>query len=87
VGKKNTLICWESNSDPSVVQLILCCGIIIAQCVRKYCALRLRYVDLVVSIEVAVAVCCCSLYSVVNTFRPHGVYILRGLSSHQSGAL
>jgi hypothetical protein len=23
----------------------------------------------------------------VNTFRPHGVYILRGLSSHQSGAL
>jgi hypothetical protein len=22
-----------------------------------------------------------------NTFRPHGVYILRGLSSHQSGAL
>jgi hypothetical protein len=23
----------------------------------------------------------------INTFRPHGVYILRGLSSHQSGAL
>jgi hypothetical protein len=22
-----------------------------------------------------------------NTFRPHGVYILHGLSSHQSGAL
>jgi hypothetical protein len=22
----------------------------------------------------------------LNTFRPHGVYILRGLSSHQSGA-
>jgi hypothetical protein len=29
------------------------------------CALRLRYVDLVVSIEVAIAVCCC-LYSVVR---------------------
>jgi hypothetical protein len=24
---------------------------------------------------------------VINTFRPNGVYILRGLSSHQSGAL
>jgi hypothetical protein len=23
----------------------------------------------------------------INTFRPHGVYILRALSSHQSGAL
>jgi hypothetical protein len=30
------------------------------------CALRLRYVDLVVRIEVAVEVCCCSLYSVVK---------------------
>jgi hypothetical protein len=25
---KNTLPCWESNCDPSVVQLIPCCGII-----------------------------------------------------------
>jgi hypothetical protein len=24
---------------------------------------------------------------IVNTFRPRGVYTLRGLSSHQSGAL
>jgi hypothetical protein len=24
---------------------------------------------------------------IMNTFRPNGVYILRGLSSHQSGAL
>jgi hypothetical protein len=26
---------------------------------ESFCALRLRYVDLVVSIEVAVEVCCC----------------------------
>jgi hypothetical protein len=26
-------------------------------------------------------------FNVINTFHPHGVYILRGLSSHQSGAL
>jgi hypothetical protein len=31
------------------------------------CALRLRYVDLVVSIEVAVEVCCCFT---VGRFRP-----------------
>jgi hypothetical protein len=30
------------------------------------CALRLRYVGLVVCIEVAVEVCCCSLYSAIN---------------------
>jgi hypothetical protein len=28
-------------------------------CSESRCALRLRYVDLVVSIEVAVEVCCC----------------------------
>jgi hypothetical protein len=30
------------------------------------CAFRLRYADLVARIEVAVEVCCCSLYSVVK---------------------
>jgi hypothetical protein len=29
----------------------------------------------------------CKLLDDLNTFRPNGVYILRGLSSHQSGAL
>jgi hypothetical protein len=28
-------------------------------CPERRCALRLRYVDLIVSIEVAIEVCCC----------------------------
>jgi hypothetical protein len=35
-------------------------------CSESRCALRLRYVDLVVSIEVATEVCVFSLYSVVK---------------------
>jgi hypothetical protein len=35
-------------------------------CSESRCALRLRYVDFVVSIDVIVEVCCCFTYSVVK---------------------
>ena len=46
-----------------VIQELLCVDTYTVRS-ERHCALRLRYVDLVVSIEVAVEVCCCCV-----TFR------------------
>ena len=48
------------------IGLVVCIQTVASYTVRSesHCALRLRYVDLVVSIEVAVEVCCCCV-----TFR------------------
>jgi len=47
---------WNKSSD--LMHVVMSCPSY-TMCSESHCALRLRYVNLVVSVEVAVEVCCC----------------------------